>query len=588
MRFAEQAVVQPHFAQVGVPGRNPMDIALHLVAVRARRARFAFGEIIAVHGEDLARIVLVAAAAFDDEAVAQPHLVSRIEPEVTLGRDFHEILALYPQFARKRQRALAQFRLLRMVGREAFLCRALGIIVDDEFERIEHGDAPRRNFVQMLAHTLLEHAIVDPGVGLGHADALGEQAKALGRVAAPARRHQRRQARIVPALDMFFRDQLDQLALGQHDIAEVEPREFELLRQGAREQSAFGQARQQPVVERALVLEFQRADGMGDLLQRILDWMGVGVHRVDAPRIAAAMVRRPPDAVDRRVAQVDVGRAHVDFRAQHHAALGVPAGAHFAQARERLGGRALAPGTVDAVLGQRAARGAQFLGALFVHVGVARTDQVFRRLVHGIEIVARVVQVLGAVGAPVKAEPAHRIEYRIDVLLFFLLRIGIVEAHVADAAVVAREAEVEADRLGVAEVQVAVGLGRKARADFRRIGRRAGVRRSEARAPAPGACGVFAARQVGVDDVANEVGDVRGGRAGGLIHDFDSAWRYACAILPHCRPTAHYSAAGRQRFPGERRKLLRHAARARSLSMGPLFRASPARRAAVATGPPSV
>jgi hypothetical protein len=42
---------------------------------------------------------------------------------------------------------------------------------------------------------------------------------------------------------------------------------------------------------------------------------------------------------------------------------------------------------------------------------------------------------------------------------------------VADAAEVAREPEVEADRLRVADVQVAVRLRRKARADLRRIGR---------------------------------------------------------------------------------------------------------------------
>jgi len=64
---------------------------------------------------------------------------------------------------------------------------------------------------------------------------------------------------------------------------------------------------------------------------------------------------------------------------------------------------------------------------------------------------------------------------------------------VADAAVVAREAEVEKDRLGVAEVQVAVGLGREARLD----------------AAAPLAGGVLL-----VDEVADEVG---GGGRGLLI-----------------------------------------------------------------------
>ena len=48
---------------------------------------------------------------------------------------------------------------------------------------------------------------------------------------APARADQGRQARVVPSIDVLFIDQLDQLALGEHDIGQVEPRELDLLRQ---------------------------------------------------------------------------------------------------------------------------------------------------------------------------------------------------------------------------------------------------------------------------------------------------------------------------------------------------------------------
>jgi hypothetical protein len=37
--------------------------------------------------------------------------------------------------------------------------------------------------------------------------------------------------------------------------------------------------------------------------------MGEGVHRIDAPLVAGVVVRGVADAVDGRVAQVDVGRA---------------------------------------------------------------------------------------------------------------------------------------------------------------------------------------------------------------------------------------------------------------------------------------
>ncbi len=50
----------------------------------------------------------------------------------------------------------------------------------------------------------------------------------------------------------------------------------------------------------------------------------------------------------------------------------------------------------------------------------------------------------------------------VDVLLLFLGGVGVVEAQVAAAAEVAGDAEVDGDRLDVADVQVAVGLRREA------------------------------------------------------------------------------------------------------------------------------
>src|SRR5215469_878062 len=50
----------------------------------------------------------------------------------------------------------------------------------------------------------------------------------------------------------------------------------------------------------------------------------------------------------------------------------------------------------------------------------------------------------------------------VDVFLLLLRRIGVVEAQMTAAAELLRDAEIEADRLGVANVQIAVGLRRKA------------------------------------------------------------------------------------------------------------------------------
>ena len=212
------------------------------------------------------------------------------------------------------------------------------------------------------------------------------------------------------------------------------------------------------------------------------------------------------DAVDRRVAHVDVGRAHVDLGAQDHAAFGVLAGAHLAEQAQRFLDRPVAERGIGAGLGQRAARLARLVGGLLVDVRVAGLDQVLGKAIHVLEVVARVVEVAFLAVLPVEADPAHGVEDAVDELLVFLDRVGVVEAHVAAPAEVARQAEVQADALGVADVQVAVGLRRKAGADLGRVGRRLGVQVVDAGLAAPVARLVGAAREVRRDLVADEIG----------------------------------------------------------------------------------
>src|SRR5947208_17156212 len=69
--------------------------------------------------------------------------------------------------------------------------------------------------------------------------------------------------------------------------------------------------------------------------------------------------------------------------------------------------------------------------------------------------------------APVEAEPADVFLDRVDVLLLFLDRVGVVEAQVAASAELLRDPEVERDRLRVADVEVSVRLGREAAHDLR-------------------------------------------------------------------------------------------------------------------------
>src|ERR1700682_3916866 len=74
-----------------------------------------------------------------------------------------------------------------------------------------------------------------------------------------------------------------------------------------------------------------------------------------------------------------------------------------------------------------------------------------------LEVVGSMIEVL----APIEPEPMDVTLDGIDVLLLFLGGIGIVEAQIAASAELLRHPEIQANRLGMTDVQIAVRLRRK-------------------------------------------------------------------------------------------------------------------------------
>ena len=196
-------------------------------------------------------------------------------------------------------------------------------VFDHDLERVQHHQRARRAAVQLLADTVFQHAHIDHGLLLGHTHAFTEVANGGRRVTAAAHTLQGRQTRIVPAADVAVAHQAEQLAFAGDGVVELKAREFNLLRMRRHVQLI-----EYPVVERAVVFEFKRAQRVGDAFQRITDAVRVVIHRVDFPRLASTVMGGVADAEQRRVAQIDVGRGHVDARAQDVGALGELAAAH--------------------------------------------------------------------------------------------------------------------------------------------------------------------------------------------------------------------------------------------------------------------
>ena len=326
----------------------------------------------------------------------------------------------------------------------------------------------------MFADAEFQHADVDHAVGLCHADALDEFADRRRRHPAPLQAGDGRHPRIVPAGDVAAAHQFGQHPLRQQRVGQIEPRHFVLMRLRRHRQLV-----EQPFIERPVILELQRADRMGDALDRVGLAVRVIVARIDRPDVAGARMGGVQDAVEHGIAQVDVAGGHVDLGAQHPGAVGKLAGLHAAEQIEVFLHAAVAERAVLAGLGQRAALDADFLLRLVVDIGMAVPDQALGPAVKPLEIVRGIIEV----GSPVVAEPVHVGLNRIDIFLLFPGRIGVVEAQVAAPGKFLRDAEIQRDRLGVADVQIAVRLRREARHDLR----------------------VLFGVEIGLDDVANEI-----------------------------------------------------------------------------------
>ena len=166
-------------------------------------------------------------------------------------------------------------------------------------------------------------------------------------------------------------------------------------------------------------------------------------------------------AVDDGVAHVDVGRRHVYLCAQHLGAVGIDARLHLAEELQVLLHAPVPVWRGSARLCKRAAGGGYLLGGEVAHVGVAVGYILFGYFVKLIVIVGGKHQ-----SVVLEAEPFKRLYDGVNILVVLFCGVGIVHAEVDFSVILFLHAEVDGERLYMADVQVAVGFGRKADFDF--------------------------------------------------------------------------------------------------------------------------
>ena len=251
---------------------------------------------------NLARVrVLDHVGAGDVTGATQAHLASRRQPEKLAYRFFHKVGPLNIELAGEGDLPGSGRLVFRVVKRFKGLCFALGIVIDDDLHRVQYSHGTQGVAVQVFPYRVLQQRHVGQAVDLGDADTVAEGPDSFGGVAAPAQPGKGRHARVVPATDMALFHQLQEQALAHERIGEGQPRKLDLAGMVDLERV------EQPVVEGAVHFKFQRAERMGDALDRVFQSVGEIVGGVDTPGVAGPVVVGVANPVDGGITQMEIG-----------------------------------------------------------------------------------------------------------------------------------------------------------------------------------------------------------------------------------------------------------------------------------------
>src|SRR5208283_1506055 len=175
-------------------------------------------------------LILHYSGALNEVTAAQSDLAAWRQPEELLWRILAEIILFNVEDARELHLSRPRAGILGIVHRFQLFALTFRVVIDDDPQRTKYSHRSRRTFVQVLANEVLQHLQFDDAIGFGSANCGAEVADRLGRIAAPPNAGERRHAGIVPAAHVALLHQLQQPALAQQRIGQVEPVELDLLR----------------------------------------------------------------------------------------------------------------------------------------------------------------------------------------------------------------------------------------------------------------------------------------------------------------------------------------------------------------------
>ena len=425
-----------------------MDRALHLTS-REAGAGLGFRIVGTVNDGHLSVCVGLVGGRLYEICGHEADLVVDIEPLILLRRIDHEVVALDVKLAGERNLTAAERLVLEVVRHLKHLGLTLRIVVDHQLDRVNDGHHTLILQLQVLADAVLEEADVAAGVRLRDTAQGHELTERLRCVATTTKSRDGDETRVIPAIDDAILYQLLDVTLTGDNIGQIQLRELDLARR-MREITVL----YNPVIERAMILELQRAEGVRDALYGVLDRVCEVIHRVDAPLVTGVVVMHVGHTVDDRVTHVQVRGCHVDLRTQGQGTVCVLAVLHVLEELKVLFDRTVTVRRLLTRVREVATVCGDLLCGEIIDEGKSLLNQKDGLLIHDIEVIGCEEDAVLEVGT----EPLDVTLDRLDEFGLLLHRVRVIEAEVKLSMVLLRHSGIQNDRLCMADVQITVRL----------------------------------------------------------------------------------------------------------------------------------
>ena len=360
-----------------------MNGALDLTAVRTV-ASAGSGVIGTVNFLDVALGILHDIRTGHKIGITQPHLLPGSQTVVLLRRIEAEVITVDVEFPGEGNLAGTKGIVIRIQRHLKDIFLILGVIIDNKPDGIKHRHPARSMGVEIFADAEFKQPIFNHSFRLGHSDPLAKITNGFRRNTPAAQGAQGGHSRVVPPLHISFLHKLDELAFGKHRIGEVEAGKFRLLGM------VYVQRLQHPVVQFPVIHELQGAERMRDTLYGVAQRMREIVHGVDAPLVTRAVMRGMTNPVQGGIAHDQIGRRHVDLRAQHVCTIREFTSAHAPEEVEILLDGAVSIGALPARLSQGTSVLTDFISAKVVYIRLSHFNELLSVLVQLVEIIGSV------------------------------------------------------------------------------------------------------------------------------------------------------------------------------------------------------